>query len=120
MPHAVIEGDLDIRRVWEAFEPLLERLGDGVIRVDRAFLDREGTSVLLESLAVGQGLKQKFYIQVSRRKEGGATVRLEPLTDPEKTPGVKRALGLTARWVLGLQPGLSIGATNIEEFLGDD
>jgi hypothetical protein len=118
MPHVVIEGDLEVRQVWERFEPILARTGDQVIKMERAFLDKEGSSVLLETLVVSQGLKQKFFIQVSRKKSGGVTVRLEPLTDPEKTTAVKEALGMTGRWVLGLAPGLRFGATNIEEHLG--
>jgi len=102
MPHVVIEGELEVRLVWEQFEPILARRGEEIIKMERAFLDREASSVLLETLVVSQGLKQRFFIQVSRKKAGRMTVRLEPLTDPEKTPAVKEALGMIARWVRGL------------------
>jgi hypothetical protein len=43
-------------------------------------------------------------------------VRLEPMTDPEKSPAVKRALALVARRIRAACGG-RFGGTNIAEFL---
>jgi hypothetical protein len=39
-------------------------------------------------------------------KSDKTTIRLDPLTDPEKTPGVKMALALMAKKVLKHSPDL--------------
>lgn len=113
MPHAVIEGGLTPRSVWERFEPVFERRGDDVLRVDRAFLDAEGRCVLLQTLVASGGLKQEFFIRIARRRDGALTVRLEPLTDPEKTEGVQNALAVVAGRLLRLAPGLRLVSSNL-------
>jgi hypothetical protein len=50
-------------------------------------------------------------------KSDKTTIRLDPLTDPEKTPGVKMALALMAKMLLKHFPNLTVIQTNIQEFL---
>jgi hypothetical protein len=50
-------------------------------------------------------------------KSDKTTIRLDLLTDPEKTPVVKTALALMAKMVLKHFPDLKVIQTNLQEFL---
>lgn len=115
MPHVVLEGRVSIDSCQERFEPFVVREDDRVVKVERFFRERDGRAALLETLVVERGHTQKFFIQLSPKGEG-LTVRLEPLTDPEKTAGVRRALALVAHRIRQAT-GCSYGATNIGDYL---
>ncbi len=114
MPHVVLQGvtvaDVQIRHA-----PFVVREADRVFKMDRLYVDTTGRAALLETILVAGSHTQKFFIQLSNR-EGGLTVRLEPLTDPEKNPGVKRALALVAHRIQAAT-GCRYGSTNIAEYL---
>jgi hypothetical protein len=117
MPHVVLEGTVDLQQLGTSFEPLFQRWGNDLLKVDHLYLEQQGEDVLLDTLVVESGHRQHFFIQVTPRK-GGAVVRLLPQTDPEKTDGVKRALALVAAWIRGLGSGAChYGSTNLGDFL---
>lgn len=115
MPHVVLEGRVTIETCALRFEPFVVREGELLVKVERFYGERDARAALLETLVVDRGHTQKFFIQLSPRA-GGLTVRLEPLTDPEKTPGVKRAIAIVASRIREAT-GCVYGKTNIEEFL---
>lgn len=115
MPHVVLEGRITIDQCQAGFEPFVHRDGDRLIKVDRFYRERDGRAALIETLVSEAGHTQKFFIQLSPKGEG-ITVRLEPLTDPEKTPAVKRALAVLAHRIR-TATGCAYGRTNLEEFL---
>lgn len=115
MPHVVLEGDITIDEAERRFEPFVHRDGTLIVKAERFYRERESRAALIEMVVVETGHTQKFFIQLSHR-DGGLTVRLEPLTDPEKTPGVRRALAQVAhRFVTAC--GARYGKTNIEDDL---
>jgi hypothetical protein len=116
MPHVVIEGDVDLEELFQGFEPLHQRDDGGIRKVSDAFLNSQNTSILLESVVVENGSTQKFMIAIGT-KGSGATVRLFPLTDPQKTPGVKRLMADVARQIVDRFPGTKFGKTNLQDFL---
>ena len=115
MPHVVLTGAITIRRAAEAFAPFLLREGDRVIKAERLYTESGERAALIEMIVSERGFTQKFFIQLAPR-DGGMTVRLEPLTDPEKTPAVRRAIGEVARRLRDAT-GCAYGATNIGEYL---
>ena len=115
MPHVVLEGRITIDDCEKFFEPFFLREGDLVVKADRFYRESCGRAALIETLVVDAGHMQKFFIQLSAR-EKGITVRLEPLTDPEKGRGVRRALAMTAKRFRDAS-GCEYGSTNIEGFL---
>jgi hypothetical protein len=117
MPHVVFEGDFSLQGAFESFRSIVEREDDEVRKIDRCFLDSRKHTLLLETLIVSGRQRQKYLIQVSSRAEGGFTLRLDPLTDPEKTDAVKRSLATAYRWFQRLFPGLVVRKTNIAPFL---
>ena len=67
-------------------------------------------------MVVEAGRSQSFFVQVSQ-KDRQVTVRLLPATDPEKTTGVKRLMGLVAKQLHEFTAGSHFGKTNLQEFL---
>ncbi|HYS78933.1 MAG TPA: hypothetical protein VEO94_08850 [Candidatus Dormibacteraeota bacterium] len=115
MPHVVLEGRVTIDEAGRRFEPFVVRERDLVIKAERFYRERDGRAALVEMVVVGPGHTQRFFIQLAPRQDG-LTVRLEPLTDPEKTPGVRRAIARVAHR-LAAATGARYGNTNIEDDL---
>jgi hypothetical protein len=115
VPHVVLEGPITIDVATRTFAPFVARDGDLVIKAERLYRERDSRAALVEMVVVEAGHTQKFFIQLSPR-ESGLTVRLEPLTDPEKTAGVRHAIARLAH-ALRSATGASYGRTNIEEYL---
>ena len=118
MPHVVIEGEVSIEALFEKLPAIEERDGPDVRKTVDTFLNRRRDALLLESIVVEHGRRQKFLIAVTS-KGTGATVRLLPLTDPEKTEGVKRLMSDVARAIRACVPCTRWGKTNLEEYLAD-
>lgn len=115
MPHILLEGRATIADLQARHRPFSAREGDRLVKVERFYADAGGAAALIETLVVEGGHTQRFLVQVTARADG-FSVRLEPMTDPEKTAGVKRALALVADRLR--QAGdLRYGSTNIPEFL---
>jgi hypothetical protein len=115
VPHILVEGTLTLADVARRHTPSSERRGEVLVKFDRLYLDTGGRAALLEALVVDRGHPQRFFVQMAAR-DGGIMVRCEPLTDPEKTAGVKHALALAAHR-LRLEGGGRYGSTNIAEYL---
>ncbi|MFQ6671790.1 MAG: tRNA (guanosine(46)-N7)-methyltransferase TrmB [Candidatus Tectimicrobiota bacterium] len=116
MPHVVVEHPMKLLDYVGSFQPLIHQEGTTVCKATEAYVNSAGTAALLTAVVVEEGLPQTFFVLVSE-KPGQTTVRLLRLTDPEKTPGVKRLLALVAKDLLDHSPGAAYGATNIEPFL---
>jgi hypothetical protein len=115
VPHVVLRGKVTVDSYAKIFEPFVVREGESIVKVNRLYRELSGRTALLETLVVDRGHTQKFFIQLAAKEEG-LTVRLDPLTDPEKTPGVRRALATVAHRI-HLAFGCPYGNTNIEDHL---
>lgn len=116
MPHVVVEGAGRLNLVYGEFQPFVERKGEEILKVVDLYLNQNETSLLLESIVIESGSQQAFFVQLSK-KDLDVTVRLLSLTDPEKTPGVKRLLATIAGRLRSIFPGSRFGKTNLDEFL---
>ena len=116
MPHVVIDGQIDVGDLFRGLEPIQQRDETGIRKITDAYLNSKRNSILLEAVVVESGQTQSFMIAVGA-KGPGATIRLFPLTDPEKTPGVKKLMAEVARQVVDRFPGTSFGKTNLQEWL---
>ena len=115
MPHVVLEGRIGVDDAARVFEPFVIRDGERIIKAERFYREKDARSALIEMVVVDAGHTQKFFIQLSPRA-GGLTVRLEPLTDPEKSPAVKSAIAQVAHR-LRSATGAAYGSSNIEDHL---
>jgi hypothetical protein len=116
LPHVVLTGKIDIEDIFTILEPLLIRNEQTVLRTIDAYIDRNKNAILVEALAIENGIKRTFLVMISRR-EDGVVVRLYPKFDVEKTDGVKKILAELAKQLRGAFPDLQVGETNLQEYL---
>jgi len=108
----VIEGRVDLRAWAAEIRPILERRGDDVLRAESVWLEGSGREALVRALAVESGRRQAFYVLVSAH-DARTTVRIDPLTRPERSDGVRALVARVAADVLARSPGARLGATNL-------
>jgi hypothetical protein len=116
VPHVVLTGKIDIEDIFAVLEPLLIRNEQTILRTIDAYMDRNKNAILVEALAIEDGIKRTFLVMISRR-EDGVVVRLYPKFDVEKTDGVKKILAELAKQLRGAFPHLQVGETNLQEYL---
>jgi hypothetical protein len=116
MPHVVIEEAGDLQGLYQAFTPIIQRAGTGILKVQEFYLARSGKDALLESVAIENGVASTFFVQL-KLHEKAITVRLLPATDPEKTPAVKKVMALVAGFIRNVYQDSRYGKTNLQEYL---
>jgi hypothetical protein len=116
MPHVVIEEATDLVAAAAAVTLEAVRTGGEILKVVDVYLNRSGKVALVDCVVVEDGRSQAFFVQLTQ-KERQITVRLLPTTDPAKTDGVKRIMGLIARALHASAHGSRFGKTNLQDFL---
>ncbi len=116
MPHVIIEEAGDLQGVYQAFTPLIQRVGTDILKIREFYLARSGKEALLESITIEQGVVCNYFVQL-KLHEKAITVRLLPVTDPEKTPAVKKIMAMVAGFIRNVYPGSRYGKTNLQEYL---
>lgn len=116
MPHREVRGDVDLAAFHRQFLPRTLSEGRTVSRALAAYLETRGAALLVECLVVEGHLRQGFFLLASAR-EGSVLVRIHPRSEPEKTPGVKRAVAWLAAWLAARTPGALPGTTNLEPLI---
>jgi hypothetical protein len=112
----VIEEATDLAVACQSIQLTAVRNGSEILRVVDVYLNRSGHTALVDCVVVDEGRSQPFFVQQSR-KERQITVRLLPATDPEKTVGMKRIMGLIAKQLHESTAGSRLGKTNLQELL---
>ncbi len=116
MPHVVLENLISASVAFDSVALFTIRVDGGVLKVTDKYLNAGQNKALVESLAVENGNNQSFFVELTQ-KQTSLTVRLLPLTDPEKTPGVKTIMAMLAKQIKDVNPGVSYGKTNLQDFL---
>lgn len=114
MPHVVFDKRLNLENFSKQFKVTILK-DPYLIKLMDVFIDREKRTALIPTVVIDK-IHQQFLIELSTRKEK-TTVRLYPGTDPEKTDGVKMALGLVAKIIQENNTDYKITKTNINDFL---
>jgi quercetin dioxygenase-like cupin family protein len=104
MPHAVIDGPLDLAAWAASFAPIAVQRGGDVLRTGELFAERSGRALLVEALVVEAGRKQPFYVRISRQAGGSTSVRIDPHTHPDRTPAVHALVGEIVASLLAFAP----------------
>ena len=116
MPHVVLENLNSASVAFDSVVPFTTRIDGGVLKVTDKYLNANKNKALVESLAVENGNNQSFFVELSQ-KQASLTIRLLPLTDPEKTPGVKTIMAMLAKQLKDANSGVIYGKTNLQDFL---
>ena len=114
MPHIVLNGKVDLLKIQDDFEPIFLK-SDSIIRVKEMYLNSSKNNALYSALVI-DGTTQEFFIEVLSG-DSKTTIRLFPLTDPEKTDSVKNAMVLICKSIKKLYPDIPIGKTNLKDYL---
>lgn len=115
MPHVVFDKKIDLVEFSKKFQPVIKR-DCGIIKLNHVFVDKNNDKALITSFTMDDDLHQEFMIEINT-KANSSTLRLFPMTDPQKTTSVKTALGLIANFILCVSPNARIVKTNIPEFI---
>jgi len=119
MPHIVLEKAKSVKECSSVIEPMMDRVEKGILKITDVYLNKNENSALIESIAIEDGRNQTFFIQLSSKGEA-VTVRLLPMTDPEKTDGVKKLMGLVAHKIKQSNSDITYGKTNLQDFIVED
>jgi hypothetical protein len=116
MAYVIVEGPSRASEFAARFEPATEKRGTIIVRFLDILTSSEKDRVLVETVVVESGRSTRFFVEV-RDRENSVNIRPEPLTDPEKTPGVKWSVALVAARVRSVSDGAVFGNTNIGDYL---
>lgn len=116
MPHIVLENINNTQEAYEAVETFSNKIEGGILKVMDKYLNENAQTALVESLAIENGKNQNFFVQLSQKKSS-LTIRLLPLTDPEKTDGVKTIMATIAKQIKDTNENITYGKNNLEDFL---
>lgn len=116
MPHIVLEKINTTEEAYEKVEPFSNKIEGGILKVMDKYINHTKQTALIEALSIENGKNQNFFIQLSQKKSS-VTVRLLPLTDPEKTNGVKTIMAIIAKQIKDANAEISYGKNNLEDFL---
>jgi hypothetical protein len=114
MPHVVFDKKIDLKEFSKLFQPMMKR-DTGIIKLNDVYVDKNYDRALITALTIDD-IHQEFIIELDA-KVTSSTLRLFPMTDPQKTSSVKTALGLVASFILYVSPNARILRTNIQEFI---
>ncbi|CAN5271861.1 hypothetical protein BH09SUM1_BH09SUM1_05240 [soil metagenome] len=118
MPHIILRGPVSVEDVFLAFEPQSFTEKGNRFKAEDAFISRDKTALLIRSITIERGFTKTFYVRIGQR-EDGIHVGLDLLNPPEKSEGVKRLLGLYAWRIMQTNPEISVGATNLTDYLNE-
>ncbi len=116
MPHVVLENITSVREAMDSLVPFATKIDGGILKVTDTYINSAQNKVLVESLAIENNNNQSFFVELSQKKTS-LTVRLLPLTDPAKTPGVKMIMAKVAKQIKDSNPDVTYGKTNLQDFL---
>ncbi|MBT5934521.1 hypothetical protein [Sulfurimonas sp.] len=116
MPHIVLENISETKEAYEAVESFSNKIEGGILKVMEKYINASAQTALIESLAIENGKNQNFFVQLSQKKNS-LTIRLLPLTDPEKTDGVKTIMAIIAKQIKDTNESITYGKNNLEDFL---
>ena len=114
MPHVVLNTKIDLEGFSKKFQNIFQKK-PFLIKIQNIFLDREKRCALVPTVVIDEK-NQQFLIEINSR-EGKTTVRLYPGTDPEKTDGVKTAMGILVKKIQETFSEAMITKSNIENYI---
>jgi tRNA (guanine-N7-)-methyltransferase len=107
MPHCVFAAPLTLDDMMAAFAPLSDSEGDTHVKLMYAY--RGAYALLVEAYVKEPTIEQHVVFQVLTRKTPNEfTLQLSTIGQPRPTPGIHRAAGCIANWLLSLHPDAQV------------
>ncbi|MGZ5499775.1 MAG: hypothetical protein ACXWEW_01320 [Nitrososphaeraceae archaeon] len=124
MPHIVLTNVSDFKSFYNNFKKevlIIKNEKDQtntIIRFEEIFLNQLENIILIKTIVIESNNQPQTYYIMTMKKNNQVTIRLDPLTDPQnKTDAVKTSLANIAKQYKKIDPAISIGKTNLEQYL---
>ena len=124
MPHIVLTNISDLEIFYNNFKKdvLISKnekdQTNTIIRFEEIFINQLKNLILKTVVIENTNQPQTYYIMITKKSNNQITVRLDPLSDPKnKTDAVKISLAKISKQYKKLDPAISIGKTNLEQYL---
>lgn len=114
MPHLILDGEMDLRRIGDGLQLEVHRWGTAVLKIESLWWRSDKSALLVEGVVVEHS-RAVHPVAVVAAARGKTSVRLWQRVPVERTPAVQRWLAVIAE-ALGRLGGGSLHTTNI----GDD
>jgi hypothetical protein len=89
-----------------------------IIRFEEIFINQLKNLIFKTVVIENTNQPETYYIMITKKSNNQITIRLDPLTDPkDKTDAVKISLAKISKQYKKLDPAISIGKTNLEQYL---
>ena len=113
MPHIVLNRSLNLFDFSILFKPLFQK--SPLIKIQDMYIDTRGTNALLNTIVIDSS-HHEFFIQIMANKDK-TTIRLYPLTDPEKTDAVKQSLVNVYLEIQKHYPDMKVIKSNLWDYI---
>jgi hypothetical protein len=125
LPHIVLTNVSDLEIFYNDFKKdvlIIKNEKDQtntIIRFEEIFINQLKNLILIKTVVIeNTNQPQTYYIMITKKSNNQITIRLDPLTDPKnKTDAVKISLAKISKQYKKLDPAISIGKTNLEQYL---
>lgn len=124
MPHIVLTNVSEFKSFYNNFKKevlIIKNKKDQtntIIRFEEIFLNQLENIILIKTIVIESNNQPQTYYIMTMKKNNQITIRLDPLTDPQnKTDAVKTSLANIAKQYKKIDPAISIGKTNLEQYL---
>lgn len=114
LPHVVFSRKIDLLDLSKNFTSIFQK-NPILIKISTIFVQNNGLSAILPTIVI-DNMHREFLIEISTTKLK-TTIRLYPMTDPDKTDGVKSSLALLTKYLLVVYPDLKITKSNIFDYI---
>jgi hypothetical protein len=95
MPHLILDGEVDLRRVSELVPRDAIRWRSSVLKSDEVWVRADGRALLVEGVVV-EHARPLHPVAVVSSQDGATSVRMWPRSEVERTPAVQHWLGRLA------------------------
>jgi len=113
VPHIVLDHKLNIFDFSILFKPIFQK--SPLVKIQNMYVDSDGHTALF-STHVNDASHCEFFIQILT-KENTTTIRLFPLTDPNKTDSVKQSLVFLCKQIQENYPNMNVIKSNLWDYI---
>jgi len=113
MPHIVLDKKLNLFDFSILFTPIFQK--SPLIKIHKIYVSSDGSNALFSTVVIDDS-HHEFFIQVMTNDDR-TTIRLFPLTDPEKTDAVKQSLVNLSMMIQKFYPDMRIVKSNLWDYL---
>ena len=113
MPHIALDKKIDLFEFSKFFSPIFQK--SPLIKISTIYVEKNGLNAILPSVVIDDK-HQEYFIQILTT-ENKTTVRLLPITDPEKTDSVKYSLAKVYFLIKQFDPQVNVVKSNLWDYI---